>query len=100
MTTQERFAAEHSMPLSDVQRLVMFAKKAFAANEHACNGDPHPSYPQASDKAFNSGRWHQIVDDCTASILTLVQGHGFTDVVYTGLGPTLKKGEQFVEVPY
>lgn len=33
-------------------------------------------------------------------IAGLVKPYGFTEVVFTGLGPTLKRGEIFVEVPY
>jgi hypothetical protein len=100
MTNRERFAAEHGMPPDKVQSLVQLATKAGKANEHYSNGDPHPSYPDSSDKNFNAQRWGAIVDDCTELIRQLVAPYGFTDVVYTGLGPTLKRGEQFVEVPY
>ena len=40
------------------------------------------------------------MDDLTAQIAALVKPYGFTGVEYTGLGPTLKRGEQYVEIPY
>ncbi len=100
MTVQERFAEDWSMPQDKVREMVALAKRAGDANTHSCNGDPHPSYPNASDKNHNSQRWGAIVDDLTRQIAALVAPFGFTEVVYTGLGPTLKRGERFVEIPY
>jgi hypothetical protein len=100
MTAQERFAEDWKMPLAKVRQLVSFAKRAGDANTHYCNGDPHPSYPNASDKNFNAQRWGAIVDDLTKQIADLVKPYGFTEIVYTGLGPTLKRGDRFVEIPY
>lgn len=99
MTTVQRFAAEWGMTVKQVNRLVSLANRAMTANEHSCNGDPHPSYPNASDKSFNSLRWEAIVGDLTAEIGKLVHAHGFTEVVFTGLRPTLKRGDMFVEIP-
>lgn len=97
---RERFATDYGIPAASVAELVALSLRAGKANEHYSNGDPHPSYPNASDKNFNAQRWGAIVDDLTEQIRKLVTPFGFTDVVYTGLGPTLKRGEQFVEVPY
>jgi hypothetical protein len=95
-----QFAREHGMTTSEVSVLVQLARFAAEANEHACNGDPHPSYPNASDKAFNAQRWGAIVDDRTRQIVELVKPYGFTAVEYTGIGPSLKRGDRWVEIPY
>lgn len=100
MTTQERFAEDWGMPLDSVDTLVWLAKQAGKANKHYCNGDPHPSSKDKSDKSANAGLWGKDVDGFTKRIKNLTEVYGFTDVEYTGLGPTLKRNEQFVEVPY
>jgi hypothetical protein len=97
---RKRFAEDHGMPIAEVEQLVALALKAGKCNEHACNGDGHPAFPNASDKSFLAGQWKAIVRDCTHDIEKLTKPYGFTEVVYTGLGPTLKKGDQWVEVPY
>jgi hypothetical protein len=96
---QERFAEEYDMPARDVAKLVELAKEAFRCNELACNGDPHPLGGRGN-KASNSYQWGKDVDRLTERIAALVRPYGFTEVVYTGLGPTLKRGAQYVEVPY
>ena len=100
MTVQERFAAEYGMPRKTVTQLVTLAKLAGKANEHFSNGDEFPGVSFFRDKNENARRWEKEVDRITDLIADLVKPYGFTAVVYTGLGPTLKRGEQFVEVPY
>jgi hypothetical protein len=97
---RSRFAEDYGMPREAVDQLVGFAVRAGDANEHCVNGDPHPSYPNATDKNFNSQRWGAIVNDLTKQIADLVRPYGFTGIEYTGLGPTLKRGDRFIEVPY
>ena len=100
MTTQERFAEDYKMPLEKVELLVRLSKRAGSANEHHCNGDPHPGSSNREDKADNSRLWGNDVDAITGHIARLVQPYGFTEVVYTGLYPTLKRDSQFIEIPY
>jgi hypothetical protein len=100
MTVQERFAADYGMPLELVQKLVRLANRAGLCNEHACNGSPHPFSGDKADKNANAELWNDEVNRITRQIADLVRPYGFTAVEYTGLGPTLKRGEQFVEVPY
>jgi hypothetical protein len=100
MTTQERFAADWGMPLSDVQKLVRLALYAGRCSEKACNGDPHPLGRETDDKAKHAALWNVDGDTIDARILQLIAPYGFTGVEYTGLGPTLRRGGQFVEVPY
>ena len=97
---QKRFAADHGLPEIAVTRIVRIAKFAFEANEHACNGDPHPWQKNKADKNANADAWGVTLEGHTRDLLEVIRPYGFTDVVYTGLGPTLKKGEVFVEVPY
>ena len=99
MTAQERFAADWNMPLEDVKRMVRLARSAGAANTHACNGDPFPGLLNAT-KARAAQEWGSQCDAITKHIAGIAGLYGFTDIVYTGLGPTLKRGSQFVEVPY
>ena len=100
ITVQQRFANDWGMPIIEVGRLVKLAKLAGDANEHYSNGDPFPGISFFRDKNENARRWEKEVDRITDLITDLVKPYGFTAVVYTGLGPTLKRGEQFVEVPY
>lgn len=97
---QKRFAAEWQMPEDSVDTLVWLAKQAGKANEHYSNGDPHSKSTDPTDKNENARLWSDEVDGFTKRIRNLTELYGFTDVVYTGLGPTLKRGEKFVEVPY
>lgn len=99
MTTQERFAQHYGMPLEAVAHLVTLAKGAGQANEKHCNGDPHPNSSDSTDKNQNAERWAANVEARTASMTRIVRPYGFA-VVYTGLYPALKRGDQFVEIPY
>jgi hypothetical protein len=100
MTAQERFAEDWKMPLQDVQRVRRLAKWAGKGNEHYCNGDPHEDATDQTDKNECAKLWAAEVDAASEGILLIVRDYGFTAIEYTGLGPTLKRGEQFVEVPY
>lgn len=100
MTTQERFANDYGMTLETVRELVTLAKWAGRGNEGECNGDPHADSPDRTDKAANARCWARDVERITGQIERLVTPYGFTAVVYTGLGPTLKRGEVYVEIPY
>lgn len=93
MTVQERFAADHSVDIDRVGVIVRMARECGNLNEHYSNGDPHP-------KNRNAELWGNAVDVASAELLRYVERFGFTDVVYTGLGPTLMKGKTFVEIPY
>jgi hypothetical protein len=105
---QERFSREYGMPLDQVEQLARLADQAKVCNEHACNGDtimvpsgvPGERFLRVTDKNAAAKLWEAKVDETTKLIAALVKPYGFTAVVYTGLGPTLKRGEQFVEVPY
>lgn len=102
MTTQERFAEDWKMPMVDVLKLVRLARYAGRCSEHACNGDA-PDEPTAHDKTDKNGNdeyWHAAQRRYDSDILALIAPYGFTGIEYTGLGPTLKRGTQFVEVPY
>lgn len=99
--TQKRFANDYSMTPATVARLVDRANYAGRCNERACNGDPFPvGNAQATDKNANMEAWRRELDTVANQIASLVAPYGFTEVVFTGLGPTLKRGEQFVEIPY
>ena len=98
MTVQERFSTDYNMPGHLVADLVRLALTFGKCNEHACNGDSHPDVK--GDKNAASKRWKQDVNLYGDKIAQLVKPYGFTEVVATGLGPTLKRGEQFVEIPY
>lgn len=97
MTTKELFSREHDIPLPKVQKLVKLAKRYFDANEKYSNGDDHP---HGKSKSECSRLWGEEVDRITKEIYDLMEPHGFTDVVSTGLGPTLIKGQRYVEIPY
>ncbi len=100
-TTQERFAADWGMDVDRVHKLVRLARECGKLNEHFCNGDPHPANKLApDDKNKNAELWGNAVDVATADLLSFVEAYGFTGIEYTGLGPTLKSGDRFVEVPY
>jgi hypothetical protein len=98
MTVQDRFALEWNMPLAEVQRLVRLARKAGDCNEHSCNGDRFSA--NGLSKSDNAELWAAQCSATTAEIAKLIKPYGFTAIEYCGLGPTLKRGEQFVEVPY
>ncbi len=101
MTTQERFAEDWGMPLDRVGKLVRLARECGKLNEHYCNGDPHPANThRPDDKNKNAELWDHAHDLASHDLLRFVETYGFTEVVHTGLGPTLKRGEQFVEIPY
>lgn len=100
MTVRERFAREHGMTGDEVRRLVRLARMAGERNERFCNGDPHPNSSDPEDKSENSAHWATSMNAVTDAIIELITPHGFTGVEYTGLGPTLKRGERFVEIPY
>ena len=88
------------MPTDRVNTLVRLAKECGKLNELAVNGDPHPRVYDKTDKIANAKRWEQDLNGATAELERFAQQYGFTSVVYTGIGPTLKKGETFVEIPY
>ncbi len=100
MTVRERFAEEWKMPLMDVQRLVYYAVKASKCSEKHCNGDAHADAHDKEDKNECAGFWRSQQQGFDNAIMALVSRYGFTGIEYCGLGPTLKRGEQFVEVPY
>lgn len=100
MTTQKRFAEDWKMDVDRVHMIVSLAKECARANEHSVNGDPHPRNPVKDDKNANSKLWLHDCDVLTASLERYISSYGFTGVVYTGLGPTLKRGDLYVEVPY
>jgi hypothetical protein len=97
---QKRFAEEYGIPEHQVAALVGLALRAGKCNERACNGDPHPRAKDRTDKNECKDLWEADVATTTVNIADLVRPYGFTEVVYTGLGPTLKRGAQYVEVPY
>jgi len=99
MTVQERFATDHNMPAHLVSDLVRLALTFGKCNEHACNGDDHQDAPKG-DKNAAAKRWTREVQLYGDNIAQLVKPYGFDYVTATGLGPTLKRGEQFVEIPY
>ena len=94
-----RFADDWGMTPADVAKLIDWADRAKDANEHAANGDPHFNSPDKRDKACNAREWEMLCDALDNRMITLVEPYGFTAVVYTGLRPCLKRGEQFVEIP-
>lgn len=101
MTNRERFAQDYGMPLEDVHTLVQMSRKSGDANTHACNGDVHPRYSGVTDdKNLHSTIWEQEVTYWDELIRLRVTPYGFTEVTHTGLGPTLKRGDLFVEIPY
>lgn len=100
MTAQERFAEDWHMPLPSVKLLAKLAARAGKSNEHYCNGDTHEYSADQTDKNENALRWGIEVNRYTDHIVMLIKPYGFTAIEYTGLSPTLKRGEQFVEIPY
>ena len=99
MTPVQRFASDWNMPEDRVTTMVRLAKSCGRLNEKACNGDPHPHNRTPSDKNHNSEMWTHDCNVATAAMERFVEAYGFT-VAYTGLYPCLKRGEQFVEIPY
>lgn len=100
MTVQERFAQDWNMPLLAVQMLVEYARKCFRANVGYCNGDPHRNSDDKKDKNANAKEWQRDLGRLTDRLRILVEPYGFTDVAYTGLGPTLMRGTRYVDIPY
>lgn len=100
MTAQKRFSEEWGMPESKVIRLVYLSIMYGDYNTKYSNGDRFPGTRVPDDKSVSSHLWGSAVDACSAMILDLVQPYGFTAVVSTGLGPTLKRGDRFVDIPY
>jgi hypothetical protein len=101
MTNQERFSQEHGVPMYDVQSIVDIANRIGDAETHACNGDPHPQNEERpQDKNLNSQFWSKEADSHREDLWDIVWKYGFTGIAHCGLGPTLKKKEQFVDIPY
>lgn len=100
MTTQERFATDWGIDIDRVLVIVRMAKECKRLNEKFSNGDPHPRNPDPADKNRNAELWGNAVDVAANELLRYVERFGFTGIEFAGLGPTLKRGEQFVEVPY
>ena len=98
-SARARFARDYQMGEDSVDTLVWLARQAFDANERRVNGDPHPQNKDPDDKNRNAAYWGREVDQFTKRIRNLTECFGFTDVVYTGLGPTLMRGDLFVEIP-
>ena len=89
------------MNIDRVLVMVRRAKELGKMNEKFCNGDYHPANKLApADKNKNAELWAHAIKVGTQELLRYVETYGFTDVIYTGLGPTLKRGERFVEIPY
>lgn len=86
--------------MADVLILVQTGSKAGRYNERYCNGDRHPRSENPEDKAENARHWKADVARAANDILTVAQPYGFTGVEFTGLYPTLKRGNQYVEIPY
>lgn len=95
-----RFAADWGIDIDRVGVIVRLARECGKLNEKATNGDPHPRNPNPDDKNRNMELWSHDCDVATAELLRYVETYGFTAIAYTGLYPTLKRGAQFVEVPY
>lgn len=102
MTVQERFADDWQMPLGEVTRLVGLARHIGRCGEHICNGDrmDESSEPDSDKKSHNAHEWGKSQNVYESILLKLIGQYGFTGIEYCGLGPTLKRGTQFVEVPY
>jgi hypothetical protein len=95
---QNRFVQDWRIPAHLVAKLVALADLAKQQNEHACNGDPHANSTDRANKSKNAAAWESELDKTTADIETLVLPYGF-GVTYTGLRPTLTRGEHYVEIP-
>lgn len=93
-----RFADEYNVPRHVVRELVHLADSAAYANERSANGDPHPGEPNA-DKNRNMELWSISCDVWASGILRTMKPYGFTEVVFTGLRPALKRDQQYVEIP-
>lgn len=99
--SQKRFAEEYGMPYDTVEEIACLSRRREMAAEFVCNGEPHKvNQNNPSDKNRNSELWQIKVNAIDFEILQYAKPYGFTEVVCTGLGPTLKRGEQFVEIPY
>jgi hypothetical protein len=100
MTAQERFAEDWGMPLVGVQMMVETAMKCGRCNEAAVNGDRHRNSDNRDDKNANTKEWLRDLERQTEELLKIVKPYGFTAIAYTGLGPTLRRGDRYVEIPY
>lgn len=100
MKIRKRFAADWAMNEIDVDTLARLADQAHYCNEKACNGDViFVGRTKITDKNEAARLWEAKVDETVQAIERLVTPHGFTAVVFTGLRPCLKRGEQFVDIP-
>jgi hypothetical protein len=79
-----RFAIEHAIDPAEVAQLIVRARKAFAAGERSCN----------SDHARARAAYERVTDDFERWAISL----GFT-VQWSGLWPTLYKGERSFDLP-
>lgn len=100
MTAYERFAREHDIPIDKVRKLVKLASQRGNAATYGCNGEPHKLSKDQWDKNENARNWDKEVESFDAKIMELMKPFGFTAVVATGLGPTLMKGEKYIDIPY
>lgn len=100
MTTQERFSEDWGIDGDRVPVIVRMAKECGKLNEKGCNGDPHPRNPNPDDKNRSMELWDHACAVATSELLRYVERFGFTAVAYTGLYPTLMRGDRFVEIPY
>ena len=100
-TIQERFSEEHGMPLAQVLRLVRLANKRGRAAEHECNGDPHSTVTDRSDKNANAQAWGADCERVQTHIDALVAQFGLTADYGVGLFPHLLDAQgRDVQIPY
>lgn len=100
-TTQERFSREYGIPLNQVFRLVRLANKRAKAAEHECNGDPHSTVADRSDKNANAQAWGADCERVQEHIDALVSQFGLTADYGVGLFPHLIDAQgRDVQIPY
>lgn len=99
ITKQERFAEDWNVPLDRVSVMVRLGEDCAKLGVKECNGDPHPRNPK-EDKDKNAQLWGHDRDIAAQELLRYAERFGFTEVVFAGLYPSLKKGEAFADIPY
>jgi hypothetical protein len=97
MTTQflAKWADRYGITLTDAKALRRLSDKRAREQEHALNGDPHPSVLVRSDKNANAKAWESQSDRTDAEFLALAKDVGFDNVDFgVGLYPALMKGAE------
>jgi hypothetical protein len=90
-----KWADRYGITADDVKALRRLINRRAAQQEHVCNGDPHPSLADRSDKNANARAWEKDSDATEAKLSKLALSLGFDGVDFgVGLYPALIKGAE------